>query len=496
MTKLDRISLAALGLVLLGSLPWLVHPWYVASHETNDAAMYVLAAKSMLAGEGYAYLGKPFTVRPPGMSAVIAPVIGLRGPDFGAMHLFVHLFGIAAILGLFVWIRPRVGSLVAASLGIALWLNPTFRRLSNEVMSDVPGLALLIALFFVERWADRKPSSKRELALGAAIGLASYMRTILLLFLPAIAIARAWRNLAERRQPWRALVARRIAPAVLGAVLVCLPWSLRNAAATPKGAVDQFFVHSYGVAMFHMDSADPDSPVLSSSQVVARIRWNLRELGALLGSCLSQRNGGALTLSIGALLAVACAVVGWKRKESSAVCVFLFALALLVYFRGGFLERLALASVVLGAAAAAEIACATSWSPSTAGVRRAVVAGGLLALAVLDFPGHEGWAELERAHRARVEQARIWNERLPADARLASAFGWNHSIFLGKPVYTLGVAILRDPDRGIEKVIDEYGLNTVILGAEPADTALLPYFEERYSPGLPAGEGWIFRVRP
>jgi copper resistance protein B len=41
--------------------------------EFVDSAIYMLTAKSLVAGEGYSYLGSPFFVRPPGTSALIAP---------------------------------------------------------------------------------------------------------------------------------------------------------------------------------------------------------------------------------------------------------------------------------------------------------------------------------------------------------------------------------------------------------------------------------------
>src|SRR5688500_6840100 len=59
-TRLDRALFAALLAGLCASLLWLVHPWYEASFGngsgTNDASMYILCPKSLLAGEGYAYL--------------------------------------------------------------------------------------------------------------------------------------------------------------------------------------------------------------------------------------------------------------------------------------------------------------------------------------------------------------------------------------------------------------------------------------------------------
>src|SRR5678815_2112858 len=86
----DRRATAALLLLLLlcaASTAWLVHPWYEATRLTADGSIYLLTAKSLLAGEGYAVLGEPFTVRPPGFSLLLAPLLAARGLDFHALNL-------------------------------------------------------------------------------------------------------------------------------------------------------------------------------------------------------------------------------------------------------------------------------------------------------------------------------------------------------------------------------------------------------------------------
>ena len=57
------LALLALTTTTLVSLAWLVLPYFEIS---NDASLYILTAKSLLAGEGYSYLGQPFIIRPPG----------------------------------------------------------------------------------------------------------------------------------------------------------------------------------------------------------------------------------------------------------------------------------------------------------------------------------------------------------------------------------------------------------------------------------------------
>ena len=84
-------------LVCLATLPFLVHGWFEANDETNDAAMYVACARSILAGEGYSYLEAPFTIRPPGTSWLAAAVMLWRGEDWLALNVVTSLFGVLGV---------------------------------------------------------------------------------------------------------------------------------------------------------------------------------------------------------------------------------------------------------------------------------------------------------------------------------------------------------------------------------------------------------------
>ena len=94
-SRLEWLALLALTVGLLASLAWFVHPWY---DPTNDGAMYILAGRSLAAGEGYSMLGEPFRIRPPGFAVMIAPILALRGTDFFALNLLVSLFGVGGWL--------------------------------------------------------------------------------------------------------------------------------------------------------------------------------------------------------------------------------------------------------------------------------------------------------------------------------------------------------------------------------------------------------------
>jgi hypothetical protein len=165
----------------------------------------------------------------------------------------------------------------------------------------------------------------------------------------------------------------------------------------------------------------------------------------------------------------------------------------------------------IGWAALAEVLCLPGTRLGPLHIRRGLTCAALLVLAALGFRYREGWAELEQEHRANLEQARAWNEHLPADAKLAGPIGWHHSVYVGRTVHSLYFAVRRkargtetEPGRGadpkamlaVEEVIDKYALNTVILSGEPSDLWMAPYFEKFHGPGVRAGAGWVFRVRP
>src|SRR5688572_18014003 len=165
---------ASVALVLAVSLPFSVHPWY---DPTNDGSMYIATARALVAGEGYSFLGEPFRIRPPGFACVIAPVLALRGTDFYALNLTVSLWGALGVLAFHFLLRPRLGAILAALVALVVWFNPGYQRLCNQVMSDVPGWTLLVACLGLAARAGRRSGAGRALALGAAIGLASLVRS-------------------------------------------------------------------------------------------------------------------------------------------------------------------------------------------------------------------------------------------------------------------------------------------------------------------------------
>jgi hypothetical protein len=497
-------AIALLAAVLLATLPFLVHPWYAPS---GDASLYLATARSLLAGEGYSYLGEPFAVRPPGFSVLLVPVLAARGLDFHALNLTVALFGLVAALCLFAWARPRLGGPLAALATAALWLNPGFRRLSNEILSDVPGLAALLGCLLIERFASRRPSAGREALLGVAIGLAGYLRTSLLLLLPAIVLARL-ADARSRAAPgrWRRdLALRGLLPVACAAALL-LPWSLRDAAVRPEGAVDQTRLHSYGTAMWRADPADPESRRLGVGEVVRRIPLRALQIADVLGSRLQSElkgerapQGPALAgrALVASLLLAASLRVLVRRRDPAELFAWGSLAIVLLYF--GFGDRLLLPVYALALPAVAETLRDTI--ARRAGARAGALAAGacLVLLAAFDFQPRRGWDEIERTHREFTALAATLAERVPPRARLASALGFTYGVYLDRPVYSLYPAIARasDPRAAAEAVIARYGVDHVVLWqAVPRERELIPYFEERQGPGEPVGPALLWRLGP
>lgn len=475
--------LVALVAAACASLAVFVHPYYEASETTNDASIYIACAKSLLAGEGYAYLGAPFTIRPPGFSLLIAPVIAWRGLDFAALHTLVSLFGVATIALLFVWLHPRLGTWVSLAVAIAVWLNPTFRQMCNQVMSDVPGAAFLFACLLVERWADRERSLRRDVVLGVAIAIAAYVRSVNVLLVPAILCARIAQH---RGGGWAGFARARVLGLVAGTALVLAPWSIRDALSRGTPPADQNFLYSYSTAMWHVDGGDPSSPRRSISEIVGRIPERAPKIASALGSRMETSAGSGIDIALGAIGLVALVVVLVRRRSSGEFFALGVTLVLALYF--AFQGRLVLPVWLFALPAVFDVFTRRA---------RIVAPVALAVLVCVDWAPFRGWDRIEALHRQYVRMASDYRQRFAHDARVATSIGWHSAVYLDRPVYSLLFAVRRANDvRAVEPVIDKYGINTVILwSAIPADQALIPYFEENYEGEVTASGGHFFRVR-
>ncbi len=501
----EQLAFLLFLLVMGVSLGFVVHPWY---EPVRDASIYVSTARSLLAGDGYSYLGIPFITRPPGFPLLIAPVIAAFGTNFGALNLYVSLLGAIAAVLYFRWMRPRLGWPPALAVALLLWFNPGFRRLSNEIMSDVPGLGAVLACLLVERWASRAPSWRREVVLGLAIGLSLHVRSLSALLLPAIVLSRLALGRVYGQRPWRLGRAglRLLAALVLAILAVTVPWALRNRAVRLAPPMDQVAVYSYASGMLHQDFGDPDSPLLPWRRVLERVPKRAQEIADGLGSRLRDGipfarakvvEAGAGALAVAALLLLGLSY-GLVRSRGPAELFALGNLAVvLVYF--DFRARLLLPLFAIAVASTAwmlrDLACRLA--PARFAESAFVVVA--LACAVVDFAPRQDWEGIEWQHRSLVARADAVRLAAPPEARLATALGFHDTLFLERPVYSLALAVRRTGSpEAIEAVIDRYGVDTLILSAsDTAESSLLGFVRSRYPDGVEiAADLFLIRVRP
>lgn len=506
----DCLALAALSLLACGSLAFLVHSWY---DPVSDASMYLLTARAIAAGEGYAYLGEPFYLRAPGLSALVSPFVDPATVDFHLVNLVVSAFGAASVVLFYLYQRPRLGWPLAFGCALLLWCLPGFQRLSNQVLSDVPGAALLLACLCVERWSVRSRSPWRQVLLGLCIGVSTYVRAGLVLLLPAIFLGRLLQR--GRREAVAAGATPRTVPAALAFVgttlLVMAPWSIRNANLDRSlEPVDQTLQYDQTTLILRESYRDPRSPINSMEEFTARVRKRANEAVLALGSLrfVKDEEGSEddedplLAYSLGGLLFASLLIAFLRRREPAEFFV-VGSLLVLSIFPNPFLDRYALPVFLFALPAFLELL--RSGLGRVAGRRTGeyVPLALLLALAAAVFAPRAGWDELEAQHRERVELADGLRSKLRPDSRLAAPKGWHHlSLLLGRPVHCLLFAI-RDlgPRPGVSSIIDKYGVNTIVIVegdpvSDHVDRMLRDMGAPRISvPGSPEPVA-IYRVMP
>jgi hypothetical protein len=511
-TSTETAALALFAGLLLASLPLLTHGWYDA---TNDGSMYLACARSLLAGEGYAYLGEPFRIRPPGLALLIAPVLALYGTDFLALNLWIGAFGALALVLLVARWRARLGPALALALGVALWLNEGWRRSSAQVMSEMPAMALVAAALVLERRAARTRRLVDELWTGVAIAAATYVRTMSALLAPALILAR----LVERRRARpaaegpRAFALKRLALPAGSAFLLVLPWLVRDALVATPPPADQTMLHSYATGLFHEDGGDPESRRLGLGELAARLPKQLERTAIVLGSRLramlpmrtrqlplGEQWGRAETLSASHVLWTALLLAGGlfgllRRAETQDVFAWLALLVVLLYF--GFDDRLLLPSFAFFLAASAD--ALRAGLARLAGPGRGTVAAVLavLALALSDFRPRAGWEEVRRQHQAFAEiaaEARALG--LPA-GRLGAPIGWHYAVYLERQVWSLDWSALRaarqdrPPAQALEELLRRRSLEGVLLSPlVEVDRAYLGWLRAR-ADALAEGESAV-----
>ncbi len=489
--------------VCLVSLPWLIHPYYDVA---GDSSIYLATARSLLEGEGYRYLEAPYRVRPPGLSVILVPALAHFGRDPSALNLLIAGFGVTAVALLYVHAREGLGRPLAFMLSLSIWLNPGFQKYSAQILSDVPGLAGLIAGLLLVRRADRRPALHREVVLGAFIGLLTHLRSVSVLIVPAVIASRILAALrtpsARSRGPLPC--AARFVPMALACVLVMAPWAIRDRRVAEPGMTDQLVIYDYATAQWRADPNDPDSRRLGLGEVLSRTEMRSQQIARTLGSRMSwgTLQDGAdrvrptpLEWIITLLLVLGLVYAGVFRHEVGALCALAQLAALLIYF--DYHARLALPIYVIGLASF--LLGARRLLDGLLGPARATgtLAVGLTLLSILDADPGRGHDRIAARHLDLEERCLALARALPPDARLATTVGWHYTMCLERPVFLIAQRVMMEGNAAAaEKVIDRYDVDLVFLDRTKAyDRRFAPYFQAVYGEPKRMGHLDVWRVR-
>jgi 4-amino-4-deoxy-L-arabinose transferase-like glycosyltransferase len=239
-----------------------------------DGGIYLLAARSIAEGQGYSYLGKPFFLRPPGLSWLLSHFVKDGEFNFPMINIFIRACAAATVWAVFLVLRKRCGAWRAFGIALLLGTCPLFVSILNLVLSDFAFMMLLFPGLGLLDWAarGRRPNPAGMVAGGLLIAGSAYMRTAALVVVPGIALVYLLKLRGRQR-----LLAILPVIVILASIAPWLAWS-RRAKAEAERPADQLMLFDYETAVLRVDTGDPDSQFVTPSMWWDRIKGNLRSL--------------------------------------------------------------------------------------------------------------------------------------------------------------------------------------------------------------------------
>ena len=196
----------------------------------NDAADYHRHALSIAAGNGYPESllvdGGPSAARTPAYPYFLGAVYAVTGDSVTAGRLANAVLGVLIVLLVYLVANRLWGERVALVSAAIAAIFPPFVFLASSLLSDALGLVFaMLALLALLNYQSSGGRVRDAVLAGAAGGMVALTRGngLLIVLLVVAAVL-----LSSRRPVRRALTAT--AASVLAAVLVIVPWTIRNAA--------------------------------------------------------------------------------------------------------------------------------------------------------------------------------------------------------------------------------------------------------------------------
>ena len=259
-----------------------------------DSALYILAGRSLAAGEGYRYLGAPFVLRPPGLPWLISLVS--HGPfDPARLNLLVMACAAASVGAVYFAFSRVERRAVALGAALLAGTSPIVVERFNWVLSEFPFMTLLYLGFgLVALVAEGARARLAALLAALVLAAAFWVRTVAMLALPGLLLLAVAQPTSERRRRFFF---------VLGAtLLLCAPWWLW-VRAVGSGSSDQLFLADYATALLRVDPGDPGSAWLSPRAWLGRVEenavWLLRILGHTTLGAPDARAGATVAALVG-----------------------------------------------------------------------------------------------------------------------------------------------------------------------------------------------------
>lgn len=472
----------SLALACALSLNWLLPGFYDPSISTGDGAVYLVTARSLLEGEGYNYLGEPFTIRPPGFSWMLVPLLWIFGTNYVALTWCIALFGVLAVCLLFLYARPRLGTPLALAVALTLWLNPGFLRSCSQIMSDVPGLALMFGALLMERWARKRPSTgtdlRANLLLGVFIGISAYVRTLNIFLVPALILGRicaTWRTGLNGRTLGSFVGIQLLLPSVIA--FGCLvPWNSYAAGVDKSVPPEHTLFYSYSVAMWQQDIADPESPKISFDEFSDRVVTRVGDLLHVLGSRVTDRDDNQTHRALAIIALLIWAAVLVVRRGTGDFLLGGIVLIISIYF--GFMNRLIVPVYALILISVAE--ALRYLFTRCAGAKKSswITVALVLSLAVIDFDPSWRWDQARSRSQQFFKACQAANRRFDAEDTIAADFGAHFSVELDRPVYTLRWSLKRGGVPAALDFIKRHSVSSLILDRSvPSNVKLLNHLE-------------------
>ena len=353
-----------------------------------DSAIYLLTARSIANGNGYAYQGEPFFLRPPGFPFLLAWLNGPDGFDFAVLNRFITVSAAASLAAIAFALVPMLGrgwALVAAVLSTT---TPIFVSNLNWVLSDIPFLALFFFALSLLGTPGKGSGWPRAMLGALVLALATFFRTVAILLIPSILILVVLRRKGRARCPFL------VAAACV--VFLAAPWLLRAQAlsSSAERPAEQLLLFDYSTAMFHTDPGDPDSPLLGVSEWKKRVAHNLRELRRDITLTVSGTRRASVSAALLAIALLSLLPRRQRRFSLLAGHAVAYGALLLLYF--AYDRRLLLpfipvvyACVLAGALEGGRALgrCSDTSKHPVSCLLPALVAVGLLARNLVGLPG-------------------------------------------------------------------------------------------------------------